>query len=72
MKCARTGHGRHCLVWALMQRHSILAAVGVKVIKIWMSPGIFVDRGSREAMSPVVHVRLAEQPEDASWAQQAL
>ena len=38
----------------------------------WLCAGILVDGGSSEAVSPVVHVRLAEQPGDASQAEQAL
>ena len=35
-------------------------------------PGIEVEGGSREAISPVVHVRLAEQSQDASEAEEVL
>ena len=34
--------------------------------------GIHVEGGSREAVSPVVHVRVAEQPKDAAEAEAAL
>ena len=34
--------------------------------------GIHIEGGDREAVSPVVHVRLAEQPQDASQAEEVL